>query len=208
MRRLAVAIAVLLTVSVLVLVGARAPAPDHPTKLPDTEILPGAHWERDSGLGPSGVKLDLRLAVAEVDPCYDFHDLERGQGAPDRQAWHNSLRTDGGEPDYLRYWVACQVEGDGGPTWNPAYSHSVARADRRWSTDEYECARGLLYGEHGGLPWNTDHHNGEGVNIPQAKPVSKVSWLDQRGQLRWFVDYVNGVDGGPFHTPHPCHAGY
>lgn len=143
-----------------------------------------------------------------ADPCWDFHALEAGKGTPERQAWHNSLRVDGQAPDYVRYWVACQVEGDGGPTWNRAWAGSPLSRDRRWSTKEYECIRGLLDGEHGGKAWDTDHRNGEGINLPQAKPVSKLAGLDVRGQVRWMVDYVNGRYGSPFRTPHPCRAGY
>lgn len=140
------------------------------------------------------------------DPCHDFHALHAGRGAPERQHWFNHLRTDGAEPDYVRYYVACQPEGDGGRFWHPDYG--TTRDDRRWSTAEYHCIRGLLDGEHGGQAWDTWHRHQPGVNLPQAMPYSKIAGLTVRETVAWMVDYVNGRYGGPFRTPRPCRAGY
>lgn len=140
----------------------------------------------------------IKLVAAEQDPCWDYDALVAGRGDPVRQDWYNHLRTDGGEPDYVRYYMAC-------------------KPGVRYDTRQYECARGLLSGEHGGQAWDTNHPPpDDGINGPQAKPKSKTAaagpdWpWNARTQFVWMLrDYMPATyHANFFTTPRPCRAGY
>lgn len=171
-------------------------ATDHPTK---TETSPSVARPASLATSPTEVRLDLTLAAAEMNPCFDYDALEAGTADPVRQDHFNHLLP----ADYLRWRGACAHDANGRLLYN-------------MDGAEWDCLRRKINAESGWYEQRVGPRGPAGVTygIPQAYPGEKMAshgpdWrTNGRVQVRWLLDYIEGRYGSEWNTPRPCRAGY